>query len=179
MLWYLLPQNNDKIDQYHGRICGFNGRSDNKDSQPFIDLMAPNFTFGRRFDLEGISLRFSLGCVVLFASSATVVSSEPNVVPGNMARELGLNVVVVHPHALVPMLYVFRIFIQETTLWKVEQALSSTQMSTCEIGRRLPTMSNLRIWKFRSKTIDWPAWRGSTTNIGNVGSTLYACQRMQ
>ena len=78
--------------------------------------MAPNFTFGRMFDLEGISLRFRLGCVVLVASSAAVVSSEPNMVPGNMARELGLNVVLFHPHALVTMLYVFRIFIQEATL---------------------------------------------------------------
>ena len=107
--------------------------------------MAPKFTFGRRSDLEGISLRFRFGGVVLVASSATVVSSEPNMVPGNMAGELGLNVVLFHPHALVPMLYVLRIFIQETTLLKVGQALSSTQMSKCEIGRRLPTMSNLRI----------------------------------
>ena len=112
----MIPQNNDKIYLYHGGICGVDGWSDNKDSQPFIDLMAPKFTFGRRFDLEGISLRFRFGGVVLVAPSATVVSSEPNVVPGNMAGELGLNVVVVHPHALVPMLYVFRIFIQEPTL---------------------------------------------------------------
>ena len=67
------------------------------------------------FALEGISLRFRFG-VVLVASSASAAFVYPNVVPGNVSGELVLDVVVVDPHAQVPMLNMFRIFIGETTL---------------------------------------------------------------